>query len=169
MCCFQARAVTSMPLVGNNPSPLWNIKYFTFPRETLHAIPFAFLQLFLSVRDSPAYTCQVTGMAYLNQMHKANTSQFDPDCDCCLQSSKNLREKTVFCIPAGKILASPHGYTQKGAMFNFSPAQIGGVGVFHLLLFSCHSVRIHFHSQTIDEHLYSSIQVLLKHAKTSAI
>lgn len=53
-------------------------------------------------------------------------------------------------------------------MFNFGPAQIGGVGVFHLLLFSCHRIRIHFHIQTIDEHLYSSIQVLLKHAKTSA-
>lgn len=95
-------------------------------------------------------------------------SQFDPDCDCFLQSRKKPPGEDSVFLPASKILASAHGYTQKGAMFNFGPAQIGGVGVFHLLLFSCHPIRIHFHIQTIDEHLHSSIQVLQKHAKTSA-
>lgn len=44
-------------------------------------------------------------------------------------------------------------------------AQTVGEGVFCLLLFSCRPFGIHFHIHTLDEHLYSSIIVLPKHAK----
>lgn len=78
-------------------------------------------------------------------------------------------------ILTNKILAFPPGYMQSEVMFNLwscdllhTATQIGGEGVFHLLLFSCHPFGIHFHIPTIDEHLYSSIPVLLKHAITAA-
>lgn len=95
-------------------------------------------------------------------------SQFDPDCDCCFQSSQTFGKIRLYYKIKNKITVFPPGYMQTEEMFNLwscdllQPAeQIGGKGVFHLLLFSCHAFGIHFHIHIIDEHLYSSILVLL--------
>ena len=79
-------------------------------------------------------------------------SQFDSDGDCGLQSIVKPLGNDVVSIPTDKILAFLPGYMQRGGMFNLrscdllhTAAHIVGEGVFHLLLFSCRPIGIHFH------------------------